>query len=62
MAIVPQIAYIDGSQMSQLLGMVELKEKSVLVVYYEEGPANAIRDTRFRVLKDGICPLVFDEP
>lgn len=33
---------------------VELKDKSVLVVYYEEGPTSAIRAARFRVTTDGI--------
>lgn len=33
---------------------VELKDHTVLVVYYEEGPTSAIRAARFRVTADGI--------
>jgi hypothetical protein len=33
---------------------VELKDKSVLVVYYEEGERSAVRAARFRLTKDGI--------
>ena len=33
---------------------VELKDGSVLIVYYEEGPKSAIRARRFRVTSDGI--------
>lgn len=36
---------------------VELKDGSVLVVYYEEGPSSAIRTARFRVTTDGIAPV-----
>lgn len=38
---------------------VELKDGSVLVVYYEEGEGSAIRALRFRLKKDGIEPLAF---
>jgi sialidase-1 len=34
--------------------MVNLKDGSVLIVYYEEGPQSHIRVKRFRVSKDGI--------
>jgi hypothetical protein len=33
---------------------VELKDGTVLVIYYEEGPASAIRARRFRVTPDGV--------
>lgn len=33
---------------------VELRDGTVLVVYYEEGPSSAIRAARFRVTPDGI--------
>jgi hypothetical protein len=33
---------------------VELKDGSVLVVYYEEGEGSAVRARRFRLLPDGI--------
>ncbi len=36
---------------------VELKDRTVLVVYYEEGDASAIRAARFRVIDDGIEPV-----
>jgi hypothetical protein len=38
---------------------VQLKNGSVLVVYYEEGGGSAIRALRFRLTPDGIEPLVF---
>ncbi len=34
--------------------MVNLKDGSVLIVYYEEGPGSSIRCKRFRATKDGI--------
>jgi hypothetical protein len=33
---------------------IELKDGTVLVIYYEEGPASAIRARRFRLTADGI--------
>ena len=36
---------------------VELKDGTVLVVYYEEGPTSAVRAARFRVTADGIEKL-----
>jgi hypothetical protein len=33
---------------------VELKDGTVLVVYYEEGPGSAVRARRFRLKKDGL--------
>ncbi len=36
---------------------VELEDHTVLVVYYEEGDASAIRAARFRVTADGIEPI-----
>jgi hypothetical protein len=36
---------------------VELKDKSVLIVYYVEGSGSAIRAMRFRVTPDGIEKL-----
>jgi len=36
---------------------VELKDHTVLVVYYEEGTASAVRAARFRVTADGIKQL-----
>jgi hypothetical protein len=36
---------------------VELKDHTVLVVYYEEGEGSAIRAARFRVTADGIEKL-----
>lgn len=36
---------------------VELKDGTVLVVYYEEGPTSAVRAVRFRVTADGIEEL-----
>jgi hypothetical protein len=40
---------------------VELKDGSVLVVYYEEGEGSAIRAQRFRLKQDGIETLPFAE-
>jgi hypothetical protein len=40
--------------------MVELKDKTVLVVYYVEGPGSAIRALRFKVTSDGIEKLRLD--
>jgi hypothetical protein len=39
---------------------MELKDHTVLVVYYEEGPTSAIRAARFRVTADGIEKLNWD--
>ncbi len=41
---------------------VELKDGSVLAVYYEEGPNSAIRARRFRLKADGIEFLDFPAP
>jgi len=40
--------------------MVNLKDGSVLIVYYEEGAGSSIRAKRFRATKDGIQWLPFD--
>jgi hypothetical protein len=40
---------------------VELKDGTVLVVYYEEGPTSAIRAKRFRLTDDGIEVLALAE-
>jgi hypothetical protein len=40
--------------------MVNLKDGSVLIVYYEEGHRSSIRAKRFRVSKSGIEWLRFD--
>ena len=40
--------------------MVELKDKTVLAVYYVEGPGSAIRALRFKVTPDGIEKLPLD--
>ena len=39
---------------------VELKDKSVLVVYYEEGGGSAIRAQRFQLQPSGIKKLPWD--
>ncbi len=39
--------------------MVKLKDGSVLIVYYEEGPGSSIRAKKFRANKDGIEWLTF---
>lgn len=39
---------------------VELKDKTVLVVYYEEGGGSAIRAARFRLEENGIQKLAWD--
>ena len=36
---------------------VELKDGSLLVVYYEEGEASAVRIRRFRLTEDGLTSL-----
>jgi hypothetical protein len=36
---------------------VELRDKTVLVIYYEEGPTSAIRARRFRLTDTGIEPI-----
>ena len=36
---------------------VELKDGTVLAIYYEEGEGSAIRALRFRLVKEGIVPL-----
>lgn len=38
---------------------VELKDGSVLVVYYEEGEGSAVRAQRFRLEAEGIAPLAW---
>ena len=40
--------------------MVNLKDGSVLIVYYEEGAGSSIRAKRFRATKTGIQWLPFD--
>jgi hypothetical protein len=39
---------------------VELKDGSVLIVYYEEGQNSGIRAKKFKVTKDGIAPVVWE--
>jgi photosystem II stability/assembly factor-like uncharacterized protein len=39
---------------------VELKDATVLVVYYEEGPTSAVRAARLRVSADGVEHLGWD--
>jgi hypothetical protein len=41
--------------------MVELRDGSVLIVYYEEGPGSNIRARRFRVGPEGLAWLAFDD-
>jgi hypothetical protein len=48
-----QIDSVHGAYAST----VELKDGSVLIVYYEEGPASAVRARRFRVTSQGIDML-----
>ena len=39
---------------------VELKDKTVLIVYYSEGPGSEIRAQRFRLVETGIEKLSFE--
>ncbi len=48
-----EIDSVDGAYPST----VELKDHTVLVVYYEEGPTSGVRAARFRVTPDGIEKL-----
>ena len=51
----------DGVKVDDVGGaypsMAGLKDGSVLIVYYEEGPASSIRARKFRVTKDGVTWL-----
>ena len=40
--------------------MVELKDGSILIVYYEEGAGSSIRAKKFRVTATGVEWLVFE--
>ena len=41
--------------------MVNLKDGSVLIVYYEEGPGSSVRAKRFRATRQGITWLPLNE-
>ena len=46
--------------MKEPIRKIELKDGTVLVVYYEEGAGSAVRARRFKVKREGIEFLGFE--